>query len=223
MTTMITDDTFGPCYLTPSEFQQNAAMFGVSPINDDLCQNLPAYLAAASRWVEKYTGKTFIPNEDIVEQHRWDPATRRVPVNNPPILSVSKFKVYTGPNTFATIPVTELLINNQSNWVEVATIVLAFDVTLAALPMGLFEAIVEITYKSVASIEANIKLATGYVAGAMAAHAKLTGIMPYGVDSIKLGTTMAVTRTNLKSQTPTIPVPDIVSLLLADDVQLGIA
>jgi len=217
------DEVFGTLYLSVEDFASRATMFGLSssvlPDEDDIIQ---AYLAAASRLIESKTNKTFVP-DDHVEQHNWNAETRRITVNNPPILSVSDYRIYTGTTTYATMPTNALFINNQENWVEVTALTAAGNLTSMLLTVGLFHPIVQITYKSSQEVKQNIMLATGYIAAALINQSFIDqGIQP-GLKSIKIGSQAQLVRSDSNTKIYGVALPSIIDLLLASDVAIGIA
>jgi hypothetical protein len=201
-------------------------MFGVSSnaLVGDVTTNISAYIAAASRWIDAFTGKDFTPNTDITEQHNWDPVTRRIPVNNSPILSVSDYRIFIGPSNSASFPVSALYINNQENWVELASMTAAGSLTNALLTIGLYSPVVSITYKSHNDVKPNIKLATGYILGAMINQGIMQRALPPGLQSIQIGEVRAVRMNNSKTGAGgTLEVPDIVTMILNNEITIGIA
>lgn len=220
------DPLFGPCYLSPKEFRQNAGLFGVT-LTDAVCNDLLAYLSAASQWIDAYTSRSFLPDTDLTEQHKFNHETRRINVNCPPVASVSDYRVYVGVNSFVAMQPAGLYINNQENWIELSILTVSELVASPMMQLGLYEPIVQVTYRSSATLRPNIKLATGYVAAALISHAVVNQSIPVGVQSIRLGSTLAISRTstgvNRSTGEPTIPIPDIVKTLLTADVPIGIA
>lgn len=219
---------FGPLYLDPNAFVSAAAMFGVEKALPDDLGLIQSFLASASRWIEAQTGKVYVPELDTVEQHRWDPVTRRITVNNPPVLSVSSYKVFTGADTFATFQSNTLVINNQENYVELTAMAAVGNLTPGLLTLGLTEPFVEITYKSFNSVKFNIKLATGYVAARMMNSALVEGQIPFGIKSIKIGSSAQITRNEpetgfYQNQLALANMPAEVHILLSGERTIGVA
>src|SRR5437870_5145184 len=123
------DDVLGSTYLDVADFEDRASMFGVSvalPEDDSI---LAAYLAAASRAVEAKTNKKFDPDIVYTEQHSWRADTRRISVDNPPISSVTDYRIYTGATTYASFSTTALFINSRENWIELSSLTAAGNLT----------------------------------------------------------------------------------------------
>lgn len=214
---------FGAMYLDPEQFVANASMFGVSesdlpPNVNGVREELMSVLAAASRWVDARTHKSYIPDLDHVEQHTLDPQTGRIWVNNPPILSISDFRILTGATSFTSVASSSLFINNQQTWVEMLMQPFFF-------PM-LSEVFIRITYKSVSDVPQNIRLATGYIAATMINDSSFNSKMPSGVKSIKIGSQAQITRLDSKvidGGSIDLSMPPIVGHLLSNEVAIGIA
>lgn len=202
----------------------NASMFGISAaaLAGDVTENASSYIAAASRWVDSYTFKSYSP-DDIVESHNWDPMSRRIYVYNPPVLSVSDYRVIVGgPSAgFVQFNVANLVINNSLNYVELPELAAVTAGALAApfIPVGLFQPYVQITYKSTANISPSIKLATGLIASAMISQAILAKTLPVGLQSIQVGQVRAARSPKGGS----FEVPQIVIQILDSEKVIGIA
>ena len=220
---LLNHTSFGAMYLDPNEFMMSRDLFGVgSSIPQDV-EMLKAFLAAASRWVDAKTCKSFIPNADHVEQHIVNPLTGRISVNNPPVMSISQYLIMTGANTSSPVDVnSSLFINNQENWIELLMQPFVFP--------QLAEIIVKITYKSMADVPQNLKLAPGYVAATMMGDAATSAKFPSGIKSIKIGSQASITREDAgeggdatKSSSMSFQVPEMVRLLLANEIAIGVA
>lgn len=219
---LINHATFGQLYLDPNEFMASRELFGVGSAIPQDYDMLKAFLAAASRWVDAKTCKTFVPSADHVEQHTLNPLTGRLSVNNPPVMSISDFRIFTGANTSSPVALDSLFINNQERWVELLMQPFVFP--------QLAEVIVQITYKSIFDVPSHIKLATGYVAAAIMSDASTSSKFPSGVKSIKIGSQASITREDPgkgadaeKSNVLDFHVPSMVNLLLANEIAIGIA
>lgn len=214
-----TEDILGTLYLSVADFTDRASMFGVTTALPDDADIVADYLAAASRWIDAKVNKTY-STDDITEQHLWNFVTRRVSVNNPPVTSISSFRIYVGPTTYADMPVSALFYNTQEKWIELAALTAAYNLVSQLLTLGLYQPIVQITYKSSASVPLNVVLATGYVAASLMSQSYLNRQMPPGIKSIKIGSSSQVTRDDsAKIQ----DMPPIVSLLLAGEQSIGVA
>lgn len=222
MTTPLQSDlVFGPVYLDPQEFLAAQSVFGVK-------QSLPAdrsvilgFLAAASRWVEAKTGRVFVPDQEFDEQHDWDSVSRRITVNNPPVLSITSYQIYTGVSSFATFQTNTLAINNQLNYIELTSLAAAGNLTSMLLTMGLFRPYVRIVYKSMASVKPNIKLATGYLAANLINKAFIDNNFAVGLKKISVGGSTTVERAD-SAAAGGGELPDIVKTLLANEQEITI-
>ncbi len=158
------DDIFGVIYLSPDAFLTRAKSIGVDVAGlgaDDVAPTL----AIASRAVEAHTGRTFVP-DSIEETHRWDQMTRRVSVNQPPVLALESFKIRFAPGelgSVVTFELSEVLVNNQENYLELAPYAPA-EVVLAQIGPGVREPQVEIRYKSFQSVPGAVAAAVGFTA-----------------------------------------------------------
>lgn len=216
---LVTQVDFGTMYLDPNAFVASAAIFGVDKALPDDIDVIKAQLAAASRWIEAETGKSYVPDEDQTEQHEWDPITRRIAVNNPPVMSISSYKIYTGVSTFATFATTSLVINNQVNYVELTSLAAAASLTPGLLALGLTTPFVQIVYKSYGAVKANIKLVTGYVAARLMNTAFIDAQLPPGIKSIKIGSAAQIEKYPMSIG----DMPSVVRTLLQSEYQIGIA
>lgn len=211
------NNTFGVCYLSVDEFKEASGMFGIASLPDDPV--IKAQLAAASRWVEAICNRKFVPDQEFEEQHDWDPVSRRVAVNNPPVLEVISYKIYTGVGTFSTFGTNALVLNSQQNYVELASLAAAGNMTSALLSLGLTQPYVLIKYKSLASVKPNIKLATGYLAATLMNRAHVEANFPAGLRSMSVGGGASVTRAEGKSMEE---VPQMAKILLAGEQEITI-
>jgi hypothetical protein len=193
------DTTFGISYIDPEEFVKTAQLFGVVQALPNDRNLILAYCAAASRWLESETGMDFQPQADIEEQHDWDPETRRLSVNNPPVLSVSVYEIWTGANTKATFDTALLVINNQLNYIELTALTVSTTLTPLVMAYGIYRPFVRIVYKSQSAVRPNIKLATGYLAAILMNSAMVDAAFPAGVKSISVGGSTTLTRDSTSS------------------------
>lgn len=214
------DTVFGTSYLTPEEFASAALMFGLQQSLPSDPDTIQGFLSAASRWLEAQTNKSYDPDETFTEQHDWDMVTRRIVVNNPPILSISSYVIYTGVSTFATFPTNSLAINNQLNYVELTSLTAAGNLTSMLLTMGLFQPYVQIAYKGIASVSKNIKLATGYLAAILINRSFLDQSMTPGIKSISVGGSTTITRADKSAGDNELPL--IVRNLIAGEQEITV-
>lgn len=220
------DDVLGVTYLDVFDFVDRAAMFGVNvalPDNDDLTA---AYLAAASRYIDARCHRAFDPDTEYTEQHNWDPTTRRIYPGNAPVSSISSYRIYVGASTYSIIPTNALFINNNGGYVEVTSLATAGSLISQLLLIGLYEPIVQITYKSLTDVKPNIALATGYIAATMMNQSYLSSSLPTGVKSIRVGSQAQVTLGDISydiSKGSNLVVPSIVDTLLTNEIAIGVA
>jgi len=181
------DEIFGVIYLAPEAFLGRAKTFGVNPAGlgpDDVA---PA-LAIASRAVDAHTGRTFVPDA-IEETHRWDPRTRRVSVNQPPVLQLESLRVRFAPGepgSVVTFSPAEVLVNNQENYLELAPYAPA-DVALAQIGPGVREPQVEIRYRSFQAVPGAVAAAVGFTAALLLQEAESNEMLPAGLKRSKVG------------------------------------
>src|SRR5258708_7037112 len=117
-----TDSVFGICYIEPDYLSNNAAALGCEQAIAGLDNSqITSLIALASREVDNYCGRTFTP-DPISENHRFDPATRRISVNNPPVSELISFNIRIAPKVVSTFDVDNVLINNQENYLELASL-----------------------------------------------------------------------------------------------------
>src|SRR5437016_236070 len=118
------DDIFGSIYLDPDGFLARAKSFGVD-LTGQTADDVKPTLALASRAVEGFMGgRTFTP-DSIEELHRWDERTRRISVNQPPVMTLESFEIIFAPGSppsSYSFPPDEVLVNNQENYLEVASL-----------------------------------------------------------------------------------------------------
>lgn len=210
------DEFFGVIYLAPEAFLARAKTFGVDPAGlgpDDVS---PA-LAIASRAADAHTGRTFVPDA-IEETHRWDPQARRVSVNQPPVLELVSLRVRFAPGdpgSVVTFSPSEVLVNNQENYLELAPYAPA-DVALAQLGPGLREPQVEIRYKSFQSVPPAVAAAVGFTAAHFLNESKANEFVPAGLASYK------VANTAFGRRSEGVELPAIAKQLLSPFVRIAI-
>lgn len=113
------DSLLGTQYMLATDFQARASAFGCGSqvIAVFTTTELDAALSAASRAIDGYTNRTFSPNPQV-ETHKVDYYTRRIRVEKAPVASIASAVLDTYPDTTA-IDVTQLLVNNQENYIEI--------------------------------------------------------------------------------------------------------
>jgi hypothetical protein len=206
------DSILGPLYLSPDEFTSRAVVFGVRvalPTDSSLTK---AALAAASRAIEAVTGRSFLP-DDITETHRFDPATRRVSVNQPPVLSLTAFRLVIGPTMKSDVNTSAVYVNNQENYLELVSFAQAVMLTPELITLGLTEIQAEVVYKSYQSVPENIAAACGFTAGKILNEMYTSSQVPDGITRVKLGNALDVQRRADADDAGLVP--PIAKLLLA--------
>lgn len=114
-----TDPVLGYSYLSVSGFKTRASVFGCggAAIATYTDPELGGFLAAASRLIEAYTNRDFLPNPQT-EIQQVDLTTRRIRVNKPPVSSIASMTLDIYPTPTA-IDVSQVLVNNQQNYIEI--------------------------------------------------------------------------------------------------------
>jgi hypothetical protein len=181
------DNILGVCYLAPEEFLSRARLFGAGmSINGLNAEGVKPVLAMASRAIDAHCGRSFTPDA-ITENHRWNGATRRISVNQPPVMTLSTYRLRTAPSQVQSFNVADVLINNQENYLELATLAAAVGMTGDLLGLGLCEAQVEVTYLSYQAIPQAVAAACGFTAAKMANMGYVSAQVPDGFQKISLG------------------------------------
>jgi hypothetical protein len=194
----------GSSYLDKDFFIANARTFGVQALIGDWSSNdVLGALTNASRMVDAFTRKSFDPAA-ITEQHNWNPGTRRTKVNQPPIMELISYQIRTSPGTVSTFELNTIYINNQENYVELASLSLAGSLTSQMISLGMTTPIVEITYKSYQSVPSQVAAAVGFTAADIINRSASNDLLPAGLASVKDGD-MAISRHGLAGQSETIP------------------
>lgn len=159
---------FGIAYLDTESFRNAAALFGVGmafadyPPSDEGNASLEIVLQAASRAIDAFCGKDFLP-DNKTEQQRLIDGTKIV-VNNFPVAEIVSCSLEYSNSTSQDVPTTEIYINNQQNILEITSLNLGILQSLE-IQKSLPDPVVNIVYKSLQSIPNPIKLACGYQAG----------------------------------------------------------
>lgn len=108
---------------------------------------LDRHIATASRLLDGYlNGLSFALRQDT-ERHRWHWDTRRIYPYQRPIVSADALKVFVAPQQTATFSLTDIYVNTQASYIEVANL---STVTYSLFPVlaqfGLMEPVAELTY-----------------------------------------------------------------------------
>src|ERR1043165_7501553 len=91
------DDILGVLYIEPQKFLDKAHFFGAgTSLAGYDADGVKPLIAMASRAADAECGREFTP-DSIVETHRWQPSSRRISVNQPPVISVQSYKIITAP------------------------------------------------------------------------------------------------------------------------------
>ncbi len=174
------DTLLGTAYVTSAEFSARALAFGCNSkaltAISALTTQLDAVLAAASRAVDNFLSRDpgSFSGATIYENHKWNPATRRVTVNQPPVSSLKSYVIRISPSLTAPFPVTpvstdagsnqvafgSIYYNRQENFLELASFALAGSLTNNLAGLGMTEFSVEIGYTSYANVQPEIAAAT---------------------------------------------------------------
>ena len=171
---------FGTAYLDAESFRESAELFGAGmamvkyPEADPDTKLLNA-LKAASRAVDAFCGKNFL-GEDKTENCRLDLTTWQFTVNNPPVSEVVSCLIRFAVDGTIEIPPAQIYINNQVRYLEISR-TLGQQLITSFTPTVLNEPQVEIVYKSLQSVPADVQLATGY----QAAHMINAGFVDYSL------------------------------------------
>jgi hypothetical protein len=188
------DQVLGVSYIDPEYFIENAKVFGCQATGYTAETILPL-LAAASRMIDGEVGRSFL-SAQIAENHRFDLATRRIKVNQPPIQTLVSYKIRTGAglvSSFLVAPVTTDGVNNvsfgavyynrQENYLELSSLAMVGSLTNAIVSLGLSEPQVEIVYTSYQSVPQQVIAATGFMAAALLNESAANEILVPGLES----------------------------------------
>jgi hypothetical protein len=182
------DDIFGVIYLDPDSFIARAKSFGVDAAGLSADDVKPT-LALASRAVEAHMGgRTFTPDA-VEEMHRWDGRTRRITVNQPPVMELESFEIIfspgSPPSSFSFAP-TDVLVNNQENYLEVASLALSTGLVMTSLA-SVSEPQVVVRYKSYQTVLPAVAAAVGWAAAKFIQQAEAAAMLPAGLTRSKVG------------------------------------
>lgn len=200
------DNLLGLIYLPPADFIARARSFGADVTGVEEPE-LKATLALASRAVEAHLGgRTFVPNA-LFEQHRWRPETRRVSVNQPPVMELVSFAVRYAPGAgLVEYNVADVVVNNQENYLELAALGPA-DIGSAALVAS--SPVVEVRYKSYQQVPDSVVAAVGFTAAELLHRALANEMLPAHLTGSKIGS-----QTLSRSAERPPDVPHIAQMLL---------
>jgi hypothetical protein len=178
------DNLLGLIYLPPADFTARARSFGADVTGVEVPE-LKATLALASRAVEAWLGgRTFNPDA-LFEQHRWRPETRRVSVNQPPVMELVSFGVRYAPGQgLVTYRVEDVVVNNQENYLELAALGPA-DVGAGAIVASV--PLVEVRYKSYQQVPDAVVAAVGFTAADLLQRALSYEMLPAHLTGSKIG------------------------------------
>lgn len=179
------DTIFGPLYLAPAEFLTRAKLFGVE-VEGWTDDELKMLLALASRAVDAHCGRTFIP-DSLTETHRWNPETGRISVNQPPVMTLEAFRIRYAPGAVATFRTADVLVNNQENYLELASLALVGGITEAISSFGITEPQVEVTYRSYQAVPGAVAAATAIIAARQRSEGLANELIPAGLARDKFG------------------------------------
>lgn len=179
------DDIFGVLYLSPDDFIARARAFGVS-VAGMTPDELTPTIAAASRLVDAKVARQFLPDA-IVETHRFNMETRRVSVNQPPVMALESFAIRFAPGAVANFQVGDVLVSNQENYLELASLALSSDITGVLYPVGISEPQAEIRYRSYQQVPQAAALATGFITADLLQKAEANDLLPAGLTRSKVG------------------------------------
>lgn len=178
------DNLLGVLYLPPADFTARARSFGADVAGVEEAE-LKATLALASRAVEAHLGgRTFVPDA-LFEQHKWRPETRRVSVNQPPVMELVSFGVRYAPGQgLAVYRVEDVVVNNQENYLELAALGPA-DVGAGTLVASV--PLVEVRYKSYQQVPDAVVAAVGFTAADLLQRAVANEMLPAHLTRSKVG------------------------------------
>lgn len=190
---VVSDTVLGLCYMAPQAFLDRAGFFGAqTAIAGKTAEELVPLAAMASRAIDAHCGREFSP-ASIIETHRWNPYTRRISVNQPPVMTLSSFKFITGPDQEFSFNVADVLVNNQENYLELASLAGIDSVVFESIA-GITEPQIEVTYLSYGSIPQKVVAACGFTMAKMANEAYSSSQVPDGLVRVKLPAGLDVAR-----------------------------
>ena len=216
----VSDLVLGLCYMDPQAFIDRAALFGAqTAIAGMTAEDLVPLAAMASRAIDAHCGRDFSP-ASIIETHKWNPLTRRISVNRPPVMTLSSFKFITTPGQEWEMDTDAVLVSNQENYLELATLAGVESVITTIASLGITETQVEVTYLSYQSIPQKVAAACGFTMAKMANQGYSSAQVPDGISRVELPAGLKVARSNTSVDTELLP--PIAKTLLSEFVRLAI-
>lgn len=203
------DTLLGPAYIAIEDFTARAADFGCGgpAIASFSPGQIEMVLATASRAIEGYTNRTYTANPQL-ETHFVDFYTRRVRVDKPPVALVNSVTLQTYP-VAVTVLVSQLIVNNQENYIEIPMAQLGPPLNGCEYPM------VAISYNTAQIMPPQAVIsATGFVAAEIINRNYLNAITRGGLKSVETGK-QSFTRMDFNPDIKSIP--EIARQILAGD------
>lgn len=207
-----TEDTvlarLGPTYVDADDFRAMALGFGCNSVGLNQMgrlnpTQLTTILASASRAVDNFLVRDpgSFSGGDIVENHAWNPRTRRVVVNQPPVNNLKSYVIRISPSLTAPFNITPIaydaghnpvgngtvFYNRQENYLELASFALAGSLTNNLAGLGMNEFSVEIVYTSYASVPYGVFAATMQTAVEAVNLYYFNQLLPPGLTSTTVG------------------------------------
>lgn len=209
------DNVLGVLFLSPEAFTARARSFGID-VTGVSPEDVKTTLALASRAVEAHCGRSFVPGS-LVETHQWNSATRRVTVNQPPVITLESFVVEYAPGVTLPFRVEDITINNQENYLEVASLALSAGLGGTVQSLGLVEPLVRLSYKSYQSVPGAVAAAVGFTAAHFLNESAANEFVPAGLASYK------VANTAFSRRSAGVELPPIARQLLSPFVRIAVA
>jgi hypothetical protein len=217
----VSDLVLGLCYLDPQAFLDRARFFGAQAAVAGLtAEDLVPLVAMASRAADAHCGRTFDPST-IFENHRFDLRTRRVSVNQPPVITLQTYQIKLANDLVIEFDVADVVVNNQENYLELTGVSAELKLTGQYLIGGVREPQVEISYLSYQTIHPKVATATGFIAGWMANQGHAAAQLTPGLSKVKLDGAMEVQRDGRMEQAAG-EIPFMAQMLLREFVRIAI-
>ena len=179
---LIQHDTLGALYVDPTDFKLRVKVYGCAKAyteleDDDDDTLLSEFIALASRQIDAYAQtQGFDPEAEFSENHKFNLGTRRITVNNPPVVDLLSFKIRTGPQSVVTFTLTPVgngpddnplswgavYYNRQENYLELSALSSEGASVSSLLSLGLMEVQAEILYRNGEALKPNIAAATAW-------------------------------------------------------------
>lgn len=180
------DDILGVLYIEPEQFLSRAKFFGAGTSCEGLtADDVKPLIAMGSRLIDAEVGRSFKPTA-LTELHKLDLRTLRVSVNQPPVITLQSFKLITAPGQGFEFDVAGVLVNNQENYLELATPVGGEGIISEMITSGVREPQIEVTYLSYQSIPEEVITACGFASADLAAKSQAAQILPPGLTMEKV-------------------------------------